>query len=577
MYIEQLMMLLAVVERASLLLMALYFLTHTQIFQAIITKQSRSSMELTILTLFFTLFAIFSTYTGVNVEGSLVNVRIISIVSGGILFGPWVGIPVGLISGVHRYLIDLNGPSSIPCLITSVFAGLLASWVHIRANYAHYAKYGVLVAAICEVMTMGLIIILNDDKVLAYSIVHAIALPMIIGALCVSLIIKWLQDTESEKDKVAAYQAKQALKVANQTLPFIRQNTGDALKKVCDIIRAETYADAVAITDTKDVQVYVGYGEEQFYNHHTQVSLMTLKAIQNNTIIESNDIREHAFRSLMIIPLSENGQVTGTLKIFFSKPHQITLSLHEMAIGLSQLISTQLEVAKVEQLKVMANEAEFGALQNKINPHFLFNTLNAISTLIRIEPDRARDLVGKLAGFMRFNLENVAEMIPLEAELQQVDDYVSIEKARFGTKLTVQFDIDDVAVSVPPLIIQPLVENAIGHGIVPKGSGGTVSISVKQQDDRVKITVCDDGVGIPQTVIDGVQAGTLDSKRIGLNNVHQRIKLLYGQGLDIQRLNSLFQDQELQDQGLQNQKRQNPESPVSGTQISFTIPLGATL
>ncbi|GAD89208.1 putative two-component histidine kinase [Vibrio halioticoli NBRC 102217] len=567
MYIEQLMMLLAVVERASLLLMALYFLTHTQIFQAIITKQSRSSMELTILTLFFTLFAIFSTYTGVNVEGSLVNVRIISIVSGGILFGPWVGIPVGLISGVHRYLIDLNGPSSIPCLITSVTAGLLASWVHIRANYAHYAKYGVLVAAICEVMTMGLILILNDDKVLAYSIVHAIALPMIIGALCVSLIIKWLQDTESEKDKVAAYQAKQALKVANQTLPFIRQNTVDALKKVCDIIRAETYADAVAITDTKDVQVYVGYGEEQFYNHHTQVSLMTLKAIQNNTIIESNDIREHAFRSLMIIPLSENGQVTGTLKIFFSKPHQITLSLHEMAIGLSQLISTQLEVAKVEQLKVMANEAEFGALQNKINPHFLFNTLNAISTLIRIEPDRARDLVGKLAGFMRFNLENVAEMIPLEAELQQVDDYVSIEKARFGTKLTVLFDIDDVTASVPPLIIQPLVENAIGHGIVPKGSGGTVSISVKQHDDRVKITVCDDGVGIPQTVIDGVQAGTLDSKRIGLNNVHQRIKLLYGQGLDIQRLNSLFQDQELQ----------NPETPVSGTQISFTIPLGATL
>ncbi|GAD79774.1 sensor histidine kinase [Vibrio ezurae] len=551
MYTEQFGMLLAVVERASLLLMALYFLTHTHIFQTIITKQSRSSVELTILTLFFTLFAIFSTYTGVNVEGSLVNVRIISIVSGGILFGPWVGIPVGLISGVHRYLIDLNGPSSIPCLITSVSAGLLASWVHVRANYANYAKYGVLVAVFCEVTTMALIIALNDDKVLAHSIVHAIALPMIVGALCVSLIIKWLQDTESEKDKVAAYQAKQALKVANRTLPFIRQNTGEALKKVCDIIRTETHADAVAITDTKDVQVYVGYGEEQFYNHHTQVSLMTLKAIQNNTIIESNDIREHAFRSLMIIPLSENGQVTGTLKIFFKKPHQITLSLHEMAIGLSQLISTQLEVAKVEQLKVMANEAEFGALQNKINPHFLFNTLNAISSLIRIDPDRARDLVGKLAGFMRFNLENVAEMIPLEAELQQVNDYAAIEKARFGNKLHVVFDLDNVPVSVPPLIIQPLVENAIGHGIVPKGIGGTVSISVKQQQNSVKITVADNGVGIPQSVIDGVQAGTLDSRRIGLNNVHQRIKLLYGEGLNIQRLNS-------------------------GTQISFTIPLGAT-
>lgn len=126
-----------------------------------------------------------------------------------------------------------------------------------------------------------------------------------------------------------------------------------------------------------------------------------------------------------------------------------------MAIGLSQLISTQLEVAKVEQLKTMANEAEFGALQNKINPHFLFNTLNAISTLIRIQPDKARDLVGKLAAFMRFNLENVDEMIPLETELKQVKDYVAIEKARFGNKLEVEFDIDQISVLVPPLIIQP--------------------------------------------------------------------------------------------------------------------------
>ncbi|GAM77896.1 autolysis histidine kinase lytS [Vibrio ishigakensis] len=301
MYLDQLMMFLAMVERAALLLMALYFLTHMRMFQTIIAKQSRSSIELTVLTLFFTLFAIFSTYTGVHVEGSLVNVRIISIVSGGILFGPWVGIPVGLISGIHRYLIDLNGPSSIPCLITSVLAGLLASWVHIRANYSNYAKYGFLVAASCELLTMALIIALNQDKALAYSIVHAIALPMILGSLCVILIIKWLQDMESEKDKVAAYQAKQALKVANQTLPFIRQNSPDALKQVCKIIRNETQADAVAITDTQDVQVYVGHGEEQFCKVHTQISLMTQKAIRDNRIIESNDIREHAFRSLMII------------------------------------------------------------------------------------------------------------------------------------------------------------------------------------------------------------------------------------------------------------------------------------
>ncbi|WP_261875198.1 LytS/YhcK type 5TM receptor domain-containing protein [Vibrio rarus] len=542
------MMLLAMVERAALLLMALYFLTHMKVFQTIIAKQSRSTLKLTVLALFFTFFAIFNTYTGVYVEGSLVNARVISIVSGGVLFGPWVGITAGIISGVHRYLIDINGPSSIPCLITSVLAGLFASWVHLRANYANYAKYGVLIAASCELLTMILIVELNQDHSLAMSIVHSIALPMIIGSVCVSLIIKWLQEMESEKDKIAAYQAKQALKVANQTLPYIRKNSNEALQHVCEIIKNECGADAVAITDTRDVKVYVGYGEEQFNNHHMQVSLMTLKAIDNAEIIESNDIQQHMFRSLMIIPLSEDKKVTGTLKIYFKKPHQITLSLHEMAIGLSQLISTQLEVAKVDTLKAMANEAEFGALQNKINPHFLFNTLNAISTLIRIEPTKARDLVGKLADFMRFNLENVDEMIPLTTELEQVNDYVAIEKARFADKLNVTFDIDPVNAFVPPLIIQPLVENAIGHGINPKGCKGTVTISVKQQQNRITISVADDGVGIPVSVIERINAGTIESKRIGLNNVHQRIKLLYGKGLLIERLEP-------------------------GTHISFTIPM----
>ena len=139
---EQLLMLFAVIERAALLFMALYSLTYIRLFKKIFTTKNRNTTELTALTLLFTFFAIFSTYTGVNVDGSLVNVRITSIVAGGILFGPWIGIPVGVISGVHRYLIDLNGPSSIPCLITSVIAGIIASWIHLNANQSNYAKYG---------------------------------------------------------------------------------------------------------------------------------------------------------------------------------------------------------------------------------------------------------------------------------------------------------------------------------------------------------------------------------------------------------------------------------------------------
>ena len=142
-YLDQFTMLLAVFERAALMLMALFLLTRTQLFQKIISKRQRNPKEITIILLLFVCFAVFSTYTGINVYGSVVNVRIIAIICGGILFGPWVGIAAGLISGVHRYWIDIDGPTSLACLITSILAGLLATWIHQRCDKKNYAKYGI--------------------------------------------------------------------------------------------------------------------------------------------------------------------------------------------------------------------------------------------------------------------------------------------------------------------------------------------------------------------------------------------------------------------------------------------------
>lgn len=108
---------------------------------------------------------------------------------------------------------------------------------------------------------------------------------------------------------------------------------------------------------------------------------------------------------MLVIPLWEKGVVTGTLKIYYCHAHQITSSLQEMAIGLSQIISTQLEVSRAEQLREMANKAELRALQSKINPHFLFNALNAISSSIRLNPDTARQLIFNLSRYLRYNIE----------------------------------------------------------------------------------------------------------------------------------------------------------------------------
>ena len=469
--LENQMMLLAVFERAALMLMTLFLLTRTRPFQRLFQKRDHTPAELVLVAAIFCLFAVFSTYTGIPVEGALINVRIIAIISGGILFGPWVGIPAGVISGLHRYLIDMDGHTSIPCLIASIIAGLLATWLHLRCRKSRLWLYGILAGMACEGLTMLLIWQLTEPHAVGVEIVSHIAYPMIAGALCIGLIIKLVQDLDDEKELIAAKQAKLALDIANKTLPFFQNIDRHSLSQVCGIIRSEISADAVAITDTRDVLAYVGVGKDYYeLDEHHAISDMTHRAVLLDQIIINNDLRQYHlsdFHSVIIIPLRENGAVSGTLKIYYRRTHSITSSLREMAVGLSQLISTQMEVSRIEQLKEMTRKAEFTALQSKINPHFLFNALNAISSLIRIRPQQARQLIANLADYLRYNLNKGDTLIDIQEELQQVRDYVAIEQARFGDKLEVVFEVDDVHIQVPSLLLQPLVENAILHGIQP--------------------------------------------------------------------------------------------------------------
>nr|AAR05383.1 putative sensor protein [Aeromonas hydrophila] len=302
------MMLLAVFERAALMLMTLFFLTRTRPFQRLFQKRDHTPAELVLVAAIFCLFAVFSTYTGIPVEGALINVRIIAIISGGILFGPWVGIPAGVISGLHRYLIDMDGHTSIPCLIASIIAGLLATWLHLRCRKSRLWLYGILAGMACEGLTMLLIWQLTEPHAVGVEIVSHIAYPMIAGALCIGLIIKLVQDLDDEKELIAAKQAKLALDIANKTLPFFQNIDRHSLSQVCGIIRSEISADAVAITDTRDVLAYVGVGKDYYeLDEHHAISAMTQRAVLLDQIIINNDLRQYHlsdFHSVIIIPLA---------------------------------------------------------------------------------------------------------------------------------------------------------------------------------------------------------------------------------------------------------------------------------
>ncbi|MCP2229947.1 two-component system LytT family sensor kinase [Erwinia aphidicola] len=535
-------MLLAVFDRAALMLICLFFITRTRHFRQLLQKDEHSRQELLAVTAIFSLFALFSTWTGINVEGSLVNVRTIAIMSGGILFGPWVGIATGVIAGLHRFLIDIDGVTSVPCLITSIAAGIVSGWINLKVVKEKRWSSGIIGGMACETLTMVLIVLWASPTSLGVDIVSEIAIPMILGAVSIGLIVLLVQSVEGEKEAIAARQAKLALDIANKTLPLFRQVNSQSLRQVCDIIRSDINADAVAMTNTRQILAYVGVGEGNYRDGDDGISPTTLAAISQGKIIIKNNDEAHRtpeIHSMIVIPLWEKGEVTGTLKIYYRHAHRITWSLKEMAVGLSQIISTQLEVSRAEQLREMANKAELRALQSKINPHFLFNALNAISSSIRINPDTARQLITNLSRYLRYNLElNDDETIDIKKELYQVKDYIAIEQARFGDKLTVIYDIDeDVNCPLPSLLIQPLVENAIVHGIHPCRGKGVVTLSIKDQGHRVRIAVRDTGHGISEEVMARVKRNEMPGNKIGLLNVHHRVKLLYGEGLHIHRFN----------------------------------------
>lgn len=528
------------IDRALILLACMFLITKIQSLRQIFLKENYKKKDYVFICIIFCLFAIFATYTGFNVEGSFVNVRTITIVSGGIIFGPIVGIVTGLVSGIHRYLIDINGITSIPCLLSSILAGIIAGLINRKVKKKYWWIVGTLGGMVCEIIEMTFIVVFTQPMSLGIDIVSKIGIPMIVGQVTIGIIILLVQGIEEDKERIAANQAKLALDIANKALPYVRNIGSGALSKICSIIKEDLNADAVAITDRKNIVAYVGIGEECYNIGHEIITDLTKEAIKTGEIIIKNDHFDdkcRMLRSAIIIPFRENGdEISGTLKIYYRKANRITPSLESLAVGLSQIISTLIDISRIEQLKEMANKAEIKALQTQINPHFLFNALNAIASSIRINPDKARHLIINLSDYLRYNLELNGEFIDIKKELQQVKDYIEIEKARFGNKLNIIYDIDDINITIPSLSIQPLVENAIVHGILKESGEGTVIISVKDELNRVKVTITDTGVGIDEDIIERIYTGNMPDNKIGLYNVHLRLKLIYGEGLKITRL-----------------------------------------
>ncbi len=339
------------------------------------------------------------------------------------------------------------------------------------------------------------------------------------------------------------------LLIANETLTHLRQGLNEeSALIIADIIKNISDVAAVAITDTDKVLAFIGEGCEKHPVGKPIVTNATKSVIQTgrSKIVSSKQgfncqdkTCNCPLESAVIVPLINKNKVVGTLKLYQTNKGNIPNYIIRLANGLAQILSMQIELVELEHQAQLTTEAQLDALQAQINPHFLFNALNTVNMYILKDPEYARFLLVRLSTLLRYLLGSCGRFISLREEMKYIDNYVVIEEARFIGKIKVVIEVDEDVKNcqIPVFTIQPLVNNAILHGVLPKVGAGIIKISAHKLYDEVIISVEDNGIGIPQEDIKKVFEPRYGSGcGVGISNVNERLKILYGAncGLNIE-------------------------------------------
>lgn len=554
-------LLITMVERLGIIVTIAFVLTRFRFFRDMIYYEEINRRQQVTAILFFGFFGIVGTYSGLafnmdsmefdrwsaglNPDEALANSRVIGVVIAGLLGGYKVGIGAGLIAGIHRF--TLGGFTAISCGIAAIIAGIIAG-AFFRKNRHVKLSTAFFVGALAELIQMIVIILLARPLEKAMTLVEVIGLPMIaangIGSVIFLLIIK---NVVNEEEKAGAVQAQKTLRIADQTLAFLRKGiTNESAQAVCRILHNEVQTRAVSITNKTEIMAHIGMGDDHHHANKPIQTQITKDVLKNGELVVANDQTIHCRKdtcplgAAVIAPLKQRGETIGTLKFYFRSEKEITNVVMELISGLSVLLSNQLEIAEADKAYQLAKEAEIKALQAQISPHFLFNSLNTIVSLIRIDPGMARKLLISLSHFLRQNLNaTTMSMTTLEQELKHVKAYLAIEEARFVDKLQVVYAIEEGVLgrNIPPLTLQPIVENAVKHGIKDKQKDCLIKISIYKEKSLVKVKVEDNGQGMPKERIKQIGTGFIHSEQgagLGLYNVNRRLTVMFGNAAGLQ-------------------------------------------
>lgn len=548
------------IERLGLIVLIGYVLIQSKLFSNILFNRKAWNTQL-LLIVIFSLFAIVSNVNGVEVQdgqviyrhlfeplardSSLANTRALTIGISGIIGGPFVGISVGVISSVYRFF--QGGLDPLVYVFSSVFIGIASGLIgqkYMNRNRLPEPMVGAVIASGFELIQMGMILLASSDFSRALPLVQFIILPMtLINSLGMAIFLTYIHTIQNKQLLDRAIQTHDVLLLANATLPHFRRGLNiESCTKAANEIMNYMHVAAVSITDTEKILAHVGVSSD----HHkpdtpvrTELSKSALEK-QEIVIAESREqIGCHhdgcQLNAAIVVPLITKKGVVGTLKLYFTNHAELTFVEKNIAEGLGNIFSTQIDLGKSELEAQLLQDAEIKSLQAQVNPHFFFNAINTISALIRIDSEKARHLLIKLSEFFRSNLVGTrSSLITLEKELEHVEAYQSLELARFPDRYEVSIDIEDhlSKILLPPFTLQIIIENAFKHAFKNRKSGNKIEVNVYEEEDNIIISIKDNGFGIDPDVLQYLGKQNIQSEEStgtgsALANLNKRLVHLF--------------------------------------------------
>lgn len=547
-------------ERGGLMILLAYLLVHIPpIKQMVINPKPLKSQV--VLFLLFSFFAVIANYTGVEIQedlsllnqsisrlqdqSSVANTRVLAIGVSGLIAGPWVSLGVGAVSAWVRYLQGGIAPHIyvISSLLIGLCSGLIGRSIR-QKQAAVTVGQAVGSGLLMESLQMACILLLSANRTSAWHLIQLISLPMMVtNTIGTAIFISIINASQKLEDQARAVQTHDVLELANKTLPYLRQGlTLASCQPVAQIIHEYMQVAAVSLTNGQEILAFVGQGQDHHVPSGKILTQLAKTAIQSGEVLVAHsreeidcDHRGCPLESAIIIPLKVKNQTLGTLKLYFSKDQPMTDIAQQLAKGLGNIFSTQLALGQAETAARLLQDSEIKSLQAQVNPHFLFNALNTISALIRMDAEKARQLVLDFSKFLRANLQGARKnVIPLEDELAQMEAYLALENARFPGKVQLDMQIDSGLRQdqvLPPFTLQVLVENAYKHAFQARKSGNLLKVRIIQAHDQCLIIVHDNGQGMDPDRLQQLGRQTMDSSQgtgSALVNLAKRLDLLYG-------------------------------------------------